>query len=671
MSFINNISSEKSHVKVAVRIRPMNKREINTDKITNIRDKSIIISNPEDNTRKNFTYDYIYGSNSEQHDIYNDIGRRIINNAYKGYNSCVFAYGQTGTGKSFTMMGGDKEELEGLIPRICKGLFVSQTTHNNTDIGDCKISYRFEVSYLEIYSEKVRDLIAKPNNELPLVNLKIRQHPDLGPYVEGLNQIAVEDYASIKKIIDRGNKERMVASTIMNDRSSRSHAILTLHFTQVINDYNLNKTREVVGKINLVDLAGSERVEVSGVTGINFKEAIMINKSLSTLGLVISKLATRTRDKKNKHIIKGTQKKSRYTNKKGTLKKKKTGPRQDNLYSTPKTTPRKQSTPRKQTTPRKQITNKKRNVSMLKNHIPFRDSALTWILSESLGGNSKTYMIATISPSDLNYNESLSTLRYAYNAKHIVNTVKVNEDPSDKIIRILNDEITKLKQQVRKGSGKGADALSKIEIDRLNDEILLRKNIVIEKEKEWGQKLKESAEYNKYMEAQLGNLKNQINKMKNEKEKVLKEKVLKEKELKEKENALKNKEDALEEKISNKEKEYKRQQDIFEKKKMVETAASTAIKLQEYYEKKMLDIKNIYEARIQDQITKSNKNTICQINKFKNMNIKLNEKLKKQTRKFTSDRAVFSRQIQQLQSKIHIMTQEINKLKKSNYTIPL
>jgi len=178
-------------------------------------------------------------------------------------------------------MLGDTNNNPGLIPRICQALFDRQPNNNS-------VSCRVEFSYLEIYSEEVKDLMCKDNHK---DKLKVRQHPEYGPYVEGLTQLVVEDYTSIKRLIDQGNKERIVASTLLNNRSSRSHAILTLYFTQIMQQPEIGKPHEVISKINLVDLAGSERVEVSGVTGINFKEAININKSLSTLGLVISKLA--------------------------------------------------------------------------------------------------------------------------------------------------------------------------------------------------------------------------------------------------------------------------------------------------------------------------------------------------------------------------------------------
>ena len=161
------------------------------------------------------------------------------------------------SGKSYAMMG-DTNTNPGLIPRICEALFERQAMHNNLAQGDCDISYRVEMSYLEIYSEEVRDLMRKDDVK---GGLKVRQHPEYGPYVEGLTQLVVEDYRSIKRLIDQGNKERSVAATLMNARSSRSHAILTIYFTQIVQEKDIDKAREVVSKLNLVDLAGSERLD--------------------------------------------------------------------------------------------------------------------------------------------------------------------------------------------------------------------------------------------------------------------------------------------------------------------------------------------------------------------------------------------------------------------------
>lgn len=207
-----------------------------------------------------------------------DIGEEMLNHAFEGYNVCIFAYGQTGAGKSYTMMGSRDEE--GIIPRICRNLFTSMTDINTV--------YSIEVSYMEIYCEKVRDLLNPHANSS---SLRVREHPLLGPYVEDLSKLAVTSYDDIRQLMDEGNKSRTVAATNMNETSSRSHAVFTLIFTQRKVDQLTGLDTEKVSKISLVDLAGSERADSTGAQGVRLKEGANINKSLTTLGKVISGLA--------------------------------------------------------------------------------------------------------------------------------------------------------------------------------------------------------------------------------------------------------------------------------------------------------------------------------------------------------------------------------------------
>ncbi|XP_039275472.1 LOW QUALITY PROTEIN: kinesin-like protein unc-104 [Nilaparvata lugens] len=298
---------------------------------------------------------------------------------FSGYNVCIFAYGQTGAGKSYTMMGRQEEKgQEGIIPQICRDLFdrIRNTTNE-------ELKYSVEVSYMEIYCERVRDLLNPKNKG----NLRVREHPLLGPYVEDLSKLAVTSYHDIHDLIDEGNKARTVAATNMNETSSRSHAVFTIFFTQKRFDKLTELSTEKVSKISLVDLAGSERADSTGAKGTRLKEGANINKSLTTLGKVISALA---------EISVSTSK-----------KKKK------------------------------------------ENFIPYRDSVLTWLLRENLGGNSKTAMIAAISPADINYDETLSTLRYADRAKQIVCKAIVNEDANAKLIRELKEEIQRLRDLLK------------------------------------------------------------------------------------------------------------------------------------------------------------------------------------------------------------------------------
>ncbi|XP_070278664.1 kinesin-like protein KIF1A isoform X10 [Myotis yumanensis] len=375
-------------VKVAVRVRPFNSREMSRDSkcIIQMSGSTTTIVNPKQpkETPKSFSFDYSYWSHTSPEDInyasqkqvYQDIGEEMLQHAFEGYNVCIFAYGQTGAGKSYTMMGKQEKDQQGIIPQLCEDLFsrINDTTNDN-------MSYSVEVSYMEIYCERVRDLLNPKNKG----NLRVREHPLLGPYVEDLSKLAVTSYNDIQDLMDSGNKARTVAATNMNETSSRSHAVFNIIFTQKRHDAETDITTEKVSKISLVDLAGSERADSTGAKGTRLKEGANINKSLTTLGKVISALAEMdSGPNKNK-------------------KKKKT------------------------------------------DFIPYRDSVLTWLLRENLGGNSRTAMVAALSPADINYDETLSTLRYADRAKQIRCNAVINEDPNNKLIRELKDEVTRLR----------------------------------------------------------------------------------------------------------------------------------------------------------------------------------------------------------------------------------
>jgi kinesin family protein 1 len=210
----------------------------------------------------------------------------MLEHSFEGYNVCIFAYGQTGAGKSFTMMGKNEPEQEGIIPRLCGELF-----HRiNPSSSDNQPRYTVEVSYMEIYCERVRDLLS-PKKSQNSHNLRVREHPIMGPYVEDLSRLLVTSYDDISRLIDEGNKARTVAATNMNETSSRSHAVFTILFSQSTHDSITNLTTEKQSKISLVDLAGSERADSTGATGDRLKEGANINKSLTTLGKVIAALA--------------------------------------------------------------------------------------------------------------------------------------------------------------------------------------------------------------------------------------------------------------------------------------------------------------------------------------------------------------------------------------------
>uniref|UniRef100_A0A3B4AKI7 plus-end-directed kinesin ATPase n=1 Tax=Periophthalmus magnuspinnatus TaxID=409849 RepID=A0A3B4AKI7_9GOBI len=372
-------------VKVAVRVRPFNTRETSKESkcIIQMQGNTTTILNPKapKEPAKTFSFDYSYWSHTSPDDpsfasqdrVYNDIGKEMLEHAFEGYNVCIFAYGQTGAGKSYTMMG--KEGQEGIIPMLCEDLFEKISLDNKKE----ELSYSVEVSYMEIYCERVRDLLNPKNKG----NLRVREHPLLGPYVEDLSKLAVTSYTDIADLMDAGNKARTVAATNMNETSSRSHAVFTIVFTQRKHDNETDLSTEKVSKISLVDLAGSERADSTGAKGTRLKEGANINKSLTTLGKVISALAEVSKKKKKTDFI------------------------------------------------------------------PYRDSVLTWLLRENLGGNSRTAMVAALSPADINYDETLSTLRYADRAKNIKCNAVINEDPNNKLVRDLKDEVARLKELLR------------------------------------------------------------------------------------------------------------------------------------------------------------------------------------------------------------------------------
>lgn len=390
--------ADSGNIKVVVRCRPLNTREKNrgASHLIECKDQHQLVLNPpgEGDSRENakatkkkampFSFDRSYDENTEQSELFEYVGLELLEHSFNGFNTCVFAYGQTGSGKSHSMVG--YAEAKGLIPLTCSRLFVDA---NRLMEKDPNLRITVEVSYIEIYNEKVRDLLNPKNKG----NLRVREHPSLGPYVEDLSKLVVKDFQDIESLMDEGNKARTVAATNMNETSSRSHAVFTLVVTQKRKDEETNLEAEKVSRISLVDLAGSERANSTGATGSRLKEGANINRSLTTLGKVIAALAQASMEP-----AKGAKKKA-----------------------------------------------------ALENFVPYRDSVLTWLLKDSLGGNSKTAMIAAISPAD--YEETLSTLRYADQAKKIKNKAVVNEDPNARLIRELKEELEMLRNRVQIGGG--------------------------------------------------------------------------------------------------------------------------------------------------------------------------------------------------------------------------
>ncbi|XP_067931431.1 kinesin-like protein KIF13A isoform X2 [Watersipora subatra] len=427
---------ELSKVQVAVRLRPMNKREVDlgTRCVVDMEKNQTILSHPDTsgiNSRgshvkhqpKVFAFDNCFWSMEEsntakfdgQDKVFHEVGRALLQNAFSGYNACIFAYGQTGSGKSYTMMG--TADQKGIIPQLCDALFGKITA----DGSNGEQSYAVEVSYMEIYNEKVHDLLDPASKG----NLKVREHKILGPYVDGLSLLAVNSYADIENLMVEGNKSRTVAATNMNSESSRSHAVFTIKLTQTLHDKASGVSGERVSKMSLVDLAGSERVTKTGAIGERLKEGSNINKSLTTLGLVIKALAESSSSSKTKKS----------------------------------------------------------------NFVPYRDSVLTWLLKDNLGGNSKTVMIATVSPAADNYEETLSTLRYADSAKRIVNRAVVNEDPNAKIIRELRSEVETLKLQLV--------AAESMKAPDLQEKLQESEKLIEELSKTWEEKLEKTERIHK------------------------------------------------------------------------------------------------------------------------------------------------------------------------------
>uniref|UniRef100_A0A3Q3J684 Kinesin motor domain-containing protein n=1 Tax=Monopterus albus TaxID=43700 RepID=A0A3Q3J684_MONAL len=373
-----------------------------------VEDKFVRIRNVKVNSREKlleFCFDYCYWSvdpadphYASQEEVFQDLGMLVLSGSSEGYNVCVFAYGQTGSGKTYTMMG--TPDNIGLTPRICQ-CFIAEC---------CLIVWPH--SFLEIYNERVRDLL-RGGEQKKKTSLKVREHPEKGPYVQDLSQHVVSDCKQAMSLLEQALANRMTAATHNHDASSRSHAIFTIQYTQANLENNLPS--ETVSKINLVDLAGSERADPNYCRD-RLTEGSNINKSLVTLGIVISALAQNSQMSSSCQSINSMASEG--------------------------------------------------DGSMMGSHssslsggggggggrrhcfIPYRDSVLTWLLKDSLGGNSKTVMIATVSPFANSYNETLSTLRYAAHARNIVNKPRVNEDANVRLIRELREEIDRLKSML-------------------------------------------------------------------------------------------------------------------------------------------------------------------------------------------------------------------------------
>jgi len=362
-------SPKEENIKVVIRCRPLSQKELQSGfkpivrMLANEQTVQLLKDGNPDDVRS-FPFNSVYSPDATQQFVYDDSARSIVNSVLEGYNGTIFAYGQTGTGKTFTMEGyPEKEELKGIILHSFDHIF-AYISH----VKDRTFLVR--ASYLQIYMEDVYDLLGDPGQKLT-----IRSAGDEITVV-GLSQHCVKNPEEITKLLLKGKQNRAVGETLMNKESSRSHSVFTVAVEQMSEEKGSR-----MGKLHLVDLAGSERLAKTGATGERAAQGNKINLSLLSLGNVISALVTGSK------------------------------------------------------------------------HVPYRDSKLTRILQDSLGGNSKTVMIANIGPASYNYEETLSSLLYASRAKQIKNIPKVNMDPKDAMLAQLKEKIELLKKRLASQGG--------------------------------------------------------------------------------------------------------------------------------------------------------------------------------------------------------------------------
>eukprot|EP00440_Ansanella_granifera_P069933 gb/GFBE01075873.1/.p1 GENE.gb/GFBE01075873.1/~~gb/GFBE01075873.1/.p1 ORF type:complete len:1110 (+),score=352.30 gb/GFBE01075873.1/:1-3330(+) len=438
--------SEECSVAVGVRIRPFNDREkaLNAQLCVDVDGPTTILQNPPEladesgkgKEAKRFTFDASFWSHdgfeaddrgyckpapgsryADQQLVFETFGKRILDSAWEGYHCCLFAYGQTGAGKSYSMVGYGANK--GIVPISCEEIFTRIAA--NTDAG---LTFEVMVSMVEIYNEQVQDLLVAPKNR-PKKGLDIRESQQLGIYIAGVTRRPVDSYPSIEAVVDEGTENRTVGSTLMNATSSRAHTVLTIEFKQV--SQAAGQSGQKLSLINLVDLAGSEKAGQTGASGDRLKEGCAINKSLSALGNVIEKLADKATGKAKATAI-----------------------------------------------------------------VPYRDSKLTRLLQNALGGSSKTVMICAISPASSNYEETLSTLRYADRAKRIKNSATVNENPQDKLIRQLREENEKLRNMVGTETPGADTGISSEEMSQKQAEIQALEQALMEMQKSFAERLSEA-----------------------------------------------------------------------------------------------------------------------------------------------------------------------------------
>ena len=521
------LKDKSESVKVVVRCRPLGSKEMEEQRecIVNVdmSQGSIQICNPSNIKEiKSFTFDHTYDYRATQELIFSQTALPILESIMEGYNGTIFAYGQTGTGKTFTMEGNDNETDKGIIPRSIDWIF------NNIKNYPAQ-QFLVRVSFVEIYNEEVRDLLSKVKRQ----KLNVREK-DKVFYVENVTVIQAENSQMTLDIMKAGRVNRATGATKMNPGSSRSHSIFSITVESSTMD-EAGEAHYKVGKLNLVDLAGSERQSKTESTGERFIEATKINLSLTCLGSVINKL-----------------------------------------------------------------------VSGKSQYIPYRDSKLTMLLQDSLGGNTKTVMIANVGPADYNYDETLNTLWYASRAKKIKNKPRINEDPKDALLRQYQEEIELMKKKLM-AMGKGDLVM------QISGKSGGGKNIVNE-EKQIQKALEEMENERRQFKKQSEDA---INKIKEQKDKSEKEKakLIAEIEKKNEENNIKKREgeeliakykkiksqmikgDDTQKKVKEQEIQIKRQREELEIKKREEQRLK---EIQEEKEKNTFDLKKKYDTKKQN-----------------------------------------------------------------------
>ncbi|XP_025153465.1 kinesin-like protein Klp61F [Harpegnathos saltator] len=399
--------NKDQHVNVFVRVKPLSEKGTsgkNCEKpavpvVQVASEKEIIVcERSQDKVAKKFTFDKVFGPTSTQLDVYNTVIKPLLKEVLAGYSCTVFAYGQTGTGKTYTMEGGRVEDpglhwqsdtSAGMIPRCLSHLFDELQLLENQQ-------YVVKINFLELYNEELFDLLGPSSHDATKIKLYEDMSKKGSVIIHGLEEVTVRNKTKVYKILEKGSERRQTAATLMNSNSSRSHTVfsITIHMKEDTPDgEELLKT----AKLNLVDLAGSENVSKSGAVDKRARETRNINQSLLTLGRVITALVERAP------------------------------------------------------------------------HIPYRESKLTRLLQESLGGRTKTSIIATISSASSNVDETLSTLDYAYRAKHITNRPEINQRLFKRApLKEYTEEVERLRKDLTATRDKNGIYLSQDKYDSMH-----------------------------------------------------------------------------------------------------------------------------------------------------------------------------------------------------------